>query len=300
VEDRRRVERQSALWMGLCHIQDEPADLWRECAIIDISTLGVGIDLCHPDPVELLGMWQDGELRLHLSRRITVRLKLGPSIDMTFAGEVRNAGSRPDGIVRAGIEFVGLTEAERSIVDLLTSRAVRTKARVAGGAPDLSVVVNEPTEERLSPTPCPVGRQGVELEVGLQQHSERVQAIEPVAERPHDLPDPHEAGADIADDVPDPVVTLDPGCSDLDHGHGGPPHRREDWIGLAGIPVDVAFRLIPQLVVKFWVRPVVDRMYRAALPVPLVGTPRRSEDDKLSEATLGETGPDVMQHDHGI
>jgi hypothetical protein len=63
-------------------------------------------------------MWQNGALRLDLSRRIMVRLEFGPSVDMTVAGEVRNAGSEPDGIVRAGIEFVGLTEAERSMVDL--------------------------------------------------------------------------------------------------------------------------------------------------------------------------------------
>lgn len=123
VEDRRRAERQTASWMGRCHIQDEPLDLWRECAIIDVSTIGVGIDVCYPDPVELLGMWQDGELRLDVSRRITLRLELGPSVDMTIAGEVRNAGSGPDGIVRAGIEFVGLTETERSILDLLERRA---------------------------------------------------------------------------------------------------------------------------------------------------------------------------------
>ena len=135
MENRRRAERQSALWMGLCHIQDEPSDLWRECAIIDVTTLGVGIDLCHPDAVELLGMWEDDALQLHLSRRITVRLELGPSVDITVAGDVRNAGSGPDGIVRAGIEFVGLTETERSIVDILVRRAVRTVPRHARGSP---------------------------------------------------------------------------------------------------------------------------------------------------------------------
>ena len=135
MENRRRAERQSALWMGRCHVEDEPSDLWRECALIDVSTFGVGIDLCHPDPVELLGMWQDGEVRLHLSRRITVRLELGPSVDVTVAGEVRNAGSGPDGIVRAGIEFVGLTESERFIVDLVERRAMTTMPRHAQGAP---------------------------------------------------------------------------------------------------------------------------------------------------------------------
>jgi hypothetical protein len=105
--------------MGACHVEDEPSDLWWECAIIDISTLGLGIELCHPDPVELLGLWQRGELQLQVSRRIAVRLDLGPSVDMTVAGEVRNAGSGPNGIVRAGIEFVGLTEPESSMVDHL-------------------------------------------------------------------------------------------------------------------------------------------------------------------------------------
>ena len=113
MENRRRKDRQSALWMGRCHIEDEPADQWRECAITDVSTLGVGIELCHPDPVELLGLWQHDALSLHTSRRITVRIELCPSVEMTVAGMVRNAGSEPDGIVRAGIEFVGVTEAGR-------------------------------------------------------------------------------------------------------------------------------------------------------------------------------------------
>jgi len=117
VENRRLAERQSAHWKGRCHIEDEPSDLWRECTIIDVSTLGLGIDLCHPDPVELLGLWRDGVLRLHVDRGITVHLESGPTVDMTVAGQVRNAGSGPDGIVRAGIEFVGLTETERSLVD---------------------------------------------------------------------------------------------------------------------------------------------------------------------------------------
>jgi hypothetical protein len=284
--------------MGLCHIQDEPADQWRECAIIDISPLGVGIDLCHPDPIELLGMWQDGELRLHLSRRITVRLKLGPSIDMTFAGEVRNAGSRPDGIVRAGIEFVGLTEAERSIVDLLTSRAVSTKARVPGGKPDLSVVGPEPKAERLSPSPWSVGGLDVELAVGLQQPVERGAAFDHVVEPsqdPSDLDEASRAGADVA---PTPVSPLEDGLGDLDPGHGGPSQRRDDWIGLAGVPIDVAFRVIPQLFVKLWVRPVMDRMSRVGLPVPSVGTPRTDQDEVLSEATHGDSAGENTQHDH--
>jgi hypothetical protein len=99
-------------------MEDEAPDLWRECTIIDVSTHGVGLDLRHPDPIELLGLWQDGALRLDVSRRITVHLETDASVDMAVAGDVRNAGSRPDGFVRAGIEFAGLTDIERSIVDL--------------------------------------------------------------------------------------------------------------------------------------------------------------------------------------
>lgn len=133
VRDRRRAERQPALWMGSCHIQGDPSDLWRECAVTDFSTLGMGMDFYYPDPVELLGMWEDCELGLHLSRRITVRLELGPSGEMTVAGEVRNAQSEPDGVVRAGVEFIGLTEGERSIVHFLEGQAIHTMPRHARG-----------------------------------------------------------------------------------------------------------------------------------------------------------------------
>ena len=123
MENRRRAERQSAFWACYCHIEDEPSDHWRDCTINDISTLGVGIDLCYPDAVELLGLWHDGDVRLHPSRRISVRFEFGPSINVTIAGELRNAGSGPDGIIRAGIEFVGLNDTEVSVVDLLEHRA---------------------------------------------------------------------------------------------------------------------------------------------------------------------------------
>jgi hypothetical protein len=85
--------------------------MWRGCAIFDVSTLGVGIDL--PD-------LRASEVQ---SRRITALLELGPSVDMTVTGEVRSAEAGPDGIVRAGVEFVALNETERSVVDLLERRA---------------------------------------------------------------------------------------------------------------------------------------------------------------------------------
>jgi hypothetical protein len=107
VENRRRAQRQSAVWMGSCHVEGESSHLWQDCGVFDFSVLGVGMDLRHPGSSQLVG------------RRISVRLPVGASIDMTLTGEVRNAKAGPDEIVRAGIEFVGLSETERSIVDLL-------------------------------------------------------------------------------------------------------------------------------------------------------------------------------------
>jgi hypothetical protein len=53
-----------------------------------------------------------------------MRLPVGGSTDIILTGEVRNAKAGPDGIVRLGIEFVGLSETERSLVDLLERRDV--------------------------------------------------------------------------------------------------------------------------------------------------------------------------------
>jgi len=130
VEDRRQAERLPAFCMGTCHVEGEPPDQWWECEIIDASTLGLGIELCHPDPVALLGMWQDGELQLSGGRRITVRLDLGPSCDMTVEGDVRHAASGPDGVVRAGIKFVGLTESQCSMIRVLQRRTVSSSGGI--------------------------------------------------------------------------------------------------------------------------------------------------------------------------
>jgi PilZ domain len=106
--NRRRAQRQSAVWMGWCHVEGEPSDLWRDCGVFDFSNFGLGMDLRHPS--DLVG------------RRVSVRLPVGASIEVTLTGEVRNAKAGPDGVGRVGIEFVGLSKTERSIVDLLNLR----------------------------------------------------------------------------------------------------------------------------------------------------------------------------------
>lgn len=113
VENRRRAERQSAVWIGLCHVQGDSLDHWRDCGVFDLSAFGVGMDLRHPDASALVG------------RSVSVRLPIGVSMDMTLTGEVRNAKEGPDGIVRIGIEFEDVSDTERSIVDLLERDTLR-------------------------------------------------------------------------------------------------------------------------------------------------------------------------------
>jgi hypothetical protein len=113
VENRRRAERRSGVWMGTCHVTGDAPNLERDCGVFDISPLGVGMDFHYADPVTLEG------------RHVSVRLPLGSSIEVAFTGEVRNVRPGPGGIVRVGIEFVDLEESERSIVDLLEYESVR-------------------------------------------------------------------------------------------------------------------------------------------------------------------------------
>jgi PilZ domain len=103
--------------MGSCHVEGEPSHLWRDCGVFDFSILGVGMDLRHPDSSDLVG------------RRVSVRLPVGASVDMTLTGEVRNAKAGPDGAVRVGLEFAGLSEDERSIIDLLDRGSVIGRLR---------------------------------------------------------------------------------------------------------------------------------------------------------------------------
>jgi hypothetical protein len=107
MDERRRAQRQPAVWMGSCHVEGDATGRWRDCGVFDFSTLGVGMDFRYPDAAALVG------------RRLSVRLPVGTSVELTFTGEVRNLKPGPDGIVRAGIEFFGLSEDELYVIDLL-------------------------------------------------------------------------------------------------------------------------------------------------------------------------------------
>jgi len=108
MEFRRRVPRQTAGWVGYCHVEGEPASQLRECRILDISEFGVGISMRLPRRSKLVG------------RHVSVETPtFGASVNVRLEGTVRNVVTSETDSVRLGIEFVGLTEVELSLVKAL-------------------------------------------------------------------------------------------------------------------------------------------------------------------------------------
>jgi hypothetical protein len=85
-EFRRSVPRQPVVWNGRYHFNEETADRGtRECRVVDISTLGAGVELSGTTPAEALN-----QLLV-----VTVELR----------GRVQNAREADGGVVRVGLEF---------------------------------------------------------------------------------------------------------------------------------------------------------------------------------------------------
>jgi len=110
MEHRRRVPRRSAGWFGICHIEGESEPAWRDCQVVDVSRLGLGIMLHHFWPAELVG------------RHVTVAAPaVGDSVNVRLAGVITNADRTAGGVIRVGIEFDGLTELELAVAGVLSS-----------------------------------------------------------------------------------------------------------------------------------------------------------------------------------
>jgi PilZ domain len=115
MERRRRVSRQPAGWAGMCRIDGESVVRWHDCRVIDISILGLGITFHHQRPSELVGRVLHVEVPA-----------VGDSVKVRFEGKIRNAAqTNPEGTVRVGVEFVGLSEAEQALTAYLSAMSRR-------------------------------------------------------------------------------------------------------------------------------------------------------------------------------
>ena len=118
---RRRVPRQPAGWDGSCHIEGESTETRRECRVIDISMLGLGITLNHPNTSEVLGR--------HISVDVAA---VGDSVSIRLEGVVTNAQPTLGGAVRIGIAFDELSHSDagmslHSITNDLPESVVATR-----------------------------------------------------------------------------------------------------------------------------------------------------------------------------
>ncbi len=96
-ELKRFVPRQFADWNGTYLVHSDPAERWRGCRVIDISSAGAGIELLDAPPDVAVG------------ERIFVTVHL--------QGEIRNSTLTKEGVVRVGTQFINLTGAERSYLE---------------------------------------------------------------------------------------------------------------------------------------------------------------------------------------
>lgn len=107
MELRRRAPRVGTNgWIGRYTVEDDPDEGWRECEVVDISLLGLGVELFGDVPEKIIG------------KRLVVHVQgpVGNSVSIRLAGEVRYLGNGRAGGTRAGLEFVGLSETERAIL----------------------------------------------------------------------------------------------------------------------------------------------------------------------------------------
>lgn len=113
MEYRRRVPRQYAGWTGRYYIEDAGTEEWHGCRILDISLIGLGLELFGP-PL--------GEDDL-AGRRLVVESNTpaGASLTIRARGEVRNVTVGTNGGTRVGVELVDLSEPEQSILEALTA-----------------------------------------------------------------------------------------------------------------------------------------------------------------------------------
>ena len=106
MERRRRVPRIDAGWSGKYRFEDDPNSAWSPCRLVDISILGVGLELFGFTRKDLVG------------HTLVVQLEApaGASVTFRLVGKVRYTGPGSLGGTRVGIEFIDLSDTEREIL----------------------------------------------------------------------------------------------------------------------------------------------------------------------------------------
>ena len=107
MERRRRAPRvNTTAWFGRYVVEDDPQSVSKECRVIDISLLGLGLELFGDMTEDMIGH----RLVIH------VGALSGGSVSLRMVGQVKNLNSNRLGCTRAGLEFTDLSETEREVL----------------------------------------------------------------------------------------------------------------------------------------------------------------------------------------
>jgi hypothetical protein len=102
-------------------VEDEPPLEWTECEVVDVSLIGAGIDI-----------WADSGVDLTGCRLIVeIRPPTGDSVVLRFSGRVSRINQESAFHLRVGMVFEGLSESERSILELIEQLQRTTQGREA-------------------------------------------------------------------------------------------------------------------------------------------------------------------------
>lgn len=107
MERRRRAARvNTTAWFGRYFVEDDPQSVSKECRVIDISLLGLGLELIGDMTEDMIGH----RLVIH------VGALAGESVSLRMVGQVKNVHASRLGCTRAGLAFTDLSETEREIL----------------------------------------------------------------------------------------------------------------------------------------------------------------------------------------
>ena len=110
--ERRTVPREPAGWLARYQVVGRPELGWGECRVLDVSPVGVGLELFGPWPRDGI----DAELL------VCIDPATEPEQGTQLPATVRNSSAGRFGFLRVGIEFVSLDAEQRAFLTAFVGR----------------------------------------------------------------------------------------------------------------------------------------------------------------------------------
>jgi c-di-GMP-binding flagellar brake protein YcgR len=96
-------------WWGKCRVGGDKESNWIRCDVLDISVIGVGLELFGEMPEEVV------EHRLV----VQVQPPVGSSVTLRLEGQAKDMSPGLNGGTRVGMEFVDISEVEQQVLQVM-------------------------------------------------------------------------------------------------------------------------------------------------------------------------------------